>query len=231
MIRRRLGASAVLISALCCWNPAGAELVLLVGGGVLKVDGFHQTGDQMNLLLPSGGTLTVSVLRIDRILADEIAEEPSGPLPADSLTIAFADDQSVPTTPFGELIYQTARRHGINPQLVAAMVWAESAFDPGAVSPKGASGLLQLMPSTAQRFGLSQKDVFEPSSNLDAGVRYIRWLSEHFAGNVPLVLAGYNAGESAVDRYEGLPPYRETRDYIRRIYSSVGLDSPLSGSE
>ena len=108
--------------------------------------------------------------------------------------------------------------------LVAAMVRAESAFDPLAVSRKGASGLLQLMPSTAQRFGVELQEIFDPARNLDAGVRYIRWLSERFDGDLALILAGYNAGEATVERYEGVPPYAETQTYIRRIYSALGAE-------
>ena len=137
----------------------------------------------------------------------------------------------MPETPFGELIFSIAERHAVNPQLIAAMVRAESAFDPEAVSRKGAAGLLQLLPATAARFGLAAGEVFDPERNLDAGVRYIRWLTERFAGELPLVLAGYNAGEATVDRYRGVPPYRETHDYIRRVYSTVGVELPAAVAE
>ena len=207
-----------------------AELVLLVGGGFLKVDGYHREGDRMKLLLPGGGTLSLSVLRIDRIVADEI-EESTGTFEAPAIDLQFDASQGVPETPYGNLIFRIAERHAVNPQLVAAMVRAESAFDPQAVSPKGAAGLLQLMPATAERFGLAADEVFDPERNLDAGVRYIRWLAERFAGELPLVLAGYNAGEAVVDRYDGVPPYRETRNYIRRVYSGVGIELPAVVAE
>jgi len=229
----RLGsaAAAALLMFLGLGPPAAAELVVLVGGGVLKVDGYHREGDQMRLLLPSGGTLSLAVLRIDRILADEIEDDGGDDLPAAAVDIDFATDQGVPATPYGELIFATAARHSINPQLVAAMVRAESAFDPLAVSRKGAAGLLQLMPSTARRFGISEEELFNPERNLDAGVRYIRWLSERFQGDLPLVLAGYNAGEATVDRYQGVPPYAETRGYIRRVYAEIGAELPTSATE
>jgi hypothetical protein len=212
-------------------SPATAELVLLVGGGVLKVDGYHREGDQMKLLLPSGGGLSLSVLRIDRIVADEIEEDREDELGSAAVDIAFTAGQGVPTTPFGALIFEIAERHAVNPQLVAAMVRAESAFDPRAVSRKGAAGLLQLMPATARRFGLVDEEIFDPERNLDAGVRYIRWLSRRFQGDLPLVLAGYNAGEATVDRYQGVPPYAETRNYIRRVYSGIGAEWPPSATE
>lgn len=205
-------------------SAAHAELVLLTGGGILKVDEYHRQGDDLRLLLPSGGVLTLSVLRVERILEDEIVDR--GPFrirgAARNLKASYREGQEVPETPFGDLIFETARRHGVNPGLVAAMVWAESAFDPNAVSVKGASGLLQLMPATAVRFGLSHAEIFNPERNLDAGVRYISWLDQRFDGDLPRVLAGYNAGEATVDRFEGVPPYRETHDYIRRVYSAAG---------
>jgi soluble lytic murein transglycosylase-like protein len=110
------------------------------------------------------------------------------------------------------------------------MVKAESAFDPEAVSVKGARGLLQLMPATAMRFGVPPEALFEPRENLDAGVRYLKWLSERYPGDLPRILSAYNAGEGSVDRYGGVPPFRETRDYIRRIYSELGMDSAMSGA-
>lgn len=232
VVSRVGGAATVALLALVgLCQPLGAELVLLVGGGFLKVDGYHREGDQMRLLLLSGGTLRLSVLRIDRIIADEIEEDGGQELRSSAVELDFVADQGVPATPYGELIFTVAERHAINPQLVAAMVRAESAFDPLAVSRKGAAGLLQLMPATAQRFGVSPQEVFDPERNLDAGVRYIRWLGERFDGDLPLVLAGYNAGEATVDRYGGVPPYSETRNYIRRVYSGVGAEVPWSATE
>lgn len=222
--------SISLVVALCS-GPVEAELVVMVGGGVLKVDGFSRSGDQIDFELPSGGSLTLSVLRIDRILADEVEDDPVDDLAAVDLEIEFEDDHPVPATPYGDLIFAAARRHAINPQLISAMVQTESAFDPMAVSRKGASGLLQLMPSTARRFGVTQQEIFDPERNLEAGVRYVRWLSERFEGDLSLVLAGYNAGEATVDRYQGVPPYKETRDYIRRIYSAVVSTPPAGARE
>ncbi len=229
------GLLSSILPLVLVWLTAGsgaaqAELVLLVGGGFLKVDAYERDGDQMQLRLSSGGTLRLSMLRIDRILADEIEESTDG-FGAHQVEILFTSEQGVPATPFGELIFAAAERHSVNPQLVASMVRAESAFDPLAVSPKGASGLLQLMPSTARRFGVPEEQIFDPELNLDAGVRYIRWLGERFAGDVTLVLAGYNAGEATVDRYQGVPPYTETRNYIRRVYSGIGVVPPDLATE
>jgi soluble lytic murein transglycosylase-like protein len=100
---------------------------------------------------------------------------------------------------------------------------AESSFDARALSSKGACGLLQLMPATGQRFGLKRSELFDPKKNLEAGSRYLRWLLDRFSGDLRLALAAYNAGEHAVDRHKGVPPYRETRTYLSRIYASLGL--------
>ena len=100
-----------------------------------------------------------------------------------------------------------------------AMAEAESAFDPYAVSHKGACGMLQLIPATAERFGV--EDIFDVDQNLDGGARYMRWLLDRFEGRTDLALAAYNAGEEAVDRHGGIPPYRETRNYVSRILERV----------
>ena len=120
------------------------------------------------------------------------------------------------TTRYAEEIREAARRHGVPEKLVAAVIRAESSFDPRAVSPKGARGLMQLMPATAA--SLQVADSFHPESNIDGGVRYLRYLSNLFKGNLPLVLAAYNAGENAVIRYNNsIPPYKETRTYVKRV--------------
>ena len=116
------------------------------------------------------------------------------------------------------LIVESSRRYGIDPLLIYSQMHQESTFKIRALSPKGASGLMQLMPGTARRFGVTQ--IWDPKQNIDAGVRYMRWLLDTFNGDVVLALAGYNAGEGAVMKYGWqVPPYRETQEYVRRITS------------
>ncbi len=116
------------------------------------------------------------------------------------------------------LIVDSSRRYGIDPLLIYSQMHQESSFKIRATSYKGASGLMQLMPATARRFGVTQ--IYDPKQNIDAGVRYMRWLLDLFGGDVVLALAGYNAGEGAVLKYGGrVPPYRETQEYVRRISS------------
>lgn len=119
-------------------------------------------------------------------------------------------------------IQEVALRHGVSPRLVAAIIEAESEFNPRAVSRKGARGLMQLMPATAS--SLDVEDAFDPFENIEGGVRHLRRLMDRFNGNLPLVLAAYNAGEQAVIAYQGVPPYRETRRYVARILRRIGAE-------
>ncbi len=114
-----------------------------------------------------------------------------------------------------EAVRAMAPGFGLDPRLVLAVISAESAFDRTAVSPKGAQGLMQLMPDTASRFGVA--DAFDPQQNLRGGMTYLAWLLEQFAGDLHHALAAYNAGEKAVEQYRGIPPYAETQDYVRRV--------------
>jgi len=115
------------------------------------------------------------------------------------------------------MVQQWAPQYAIDPNLVMALISVESQFDATAVSPKNAQGLMQLIPATAERFGVT--NAFNPVQNLKGGLAYLRWLMAYFKGEVPLVLAAYNAGEMAVERYRGIPPYSETRNYVKQITS------------
>jgi Transglycosylase SLT domain len=206
--------TTVLLLAAACWAattaPARAQgtapdliLIPMPGGGV--------TAFPKPAPLPPPPPAPVA-LRI-----------PSPPI------LRFDSHQPRPRTPYSELIYKAARRHAVNPRVVAAVIEAESDFQPKAKSRAGACGLMQLLPETARRFGLQRKrDIFNPAKNIEAGVRYLRFLTERFGGDLSRVIAAYNAGEGAVDRFDGVPPFSETLGYVRRIYGTLGLSSLLS---
>jgi soluble lytic murein transglycosylase-like protein len=117
-------------------------------------------------------------------------------------------------------VNQLAPAYGLDPMLVQAVIRMESGYRPDAISPKGAAGLMQLMPGTATRFGV--RNVFAVDDNLQGGMAYLRWLLAYFRGNVPLTLAAYNAGEKTVDKYGGIPPYPETEAYVAAINRLYG---------
>jgi soluble lytic murein transglycosylase-like protein len=143
---------------------------------------------------------------------------------AAAMMVQVNDALGVPQSPYGQIIYDVAIRHSINPHLVAALIHVESAFNARAVSPAGARGLMQLLPETARRFGLNKKkDLFDPKKNLEAGVRYLQWLANRFGGDAEKILAAYNAGEGAVERFGGIPPYQETQSYVQKIFGLLGF--------
>jgi Transglycosylase SLT domain len=119
-----------------------------------------------------------------------------------------------------ELIREVAERHGVGADLVEAVIRVESGGNPGAVSPKGARGLMQLMPATAAVLGV--RNAFDPRENIEGGVRHLRYLMERYQGNLPFALAAYNAGEGAVSQHSGIPPYPETQQYVRKVLGFLG---------
>ncbi len=190
---------------------ASAELVTLRGGGVLSVQGYHEDGDSAILVLRSGG---VVVCRRDQVVAvgpDEV------PRPLVSLQMAALPAGRI-EVPYGDAIERLSAQHGVDARLVHAIVRVESGYRPDALSRRGAMGLMQLMPGTANRFGVVNP--YDPLANLDGGIRYLKFLLGQF--ELPLAVAAYNAGESAVARFQGIPPFAETRAYVRQVLALVG---------
>ena len=124
-----------------------------------------------------------------------------------------------------ELITTIGETEGVDPRFIHAVIWQESKYQQRARSHVGAQGLMQLMPATARRFGCN--DPHDPAENIAAGTKYLSWLLKRFDGNVELALAGYNAGEGSVDKYNGIPPYRETQNYVRIITTLYGNGNPV----
>ncbi|MBH00047.1 MAG: hypothetical protein CMN58_06855 [Solibacterales bacterium] len=123
------------------------------------------------------------------------------------------------------LVRQASMRHKVDPDLLYAVIRQESNFDPFAVSHRGALGLMQLMPQTAHRFGV--KDIFDPAENVNGGAKFLRYLLDRYDGDQVRTLAAYNAGEAAVERHGGVPPYKETQEYIRRVRESYAVNGSI----
>ena len=131
--------------------------------------------------------------------------------------VLFNKKISVDMSKYDHLIAKASKKYNVDSALIKAVIKAESNFNHRAVSPKGAQGLMQLMPKTAS--SLQVQDSFHPEKNIEGGVRYLRYLLQYFNGSLPLALAAYNAGENAVIRYGGIPPYPETQTYVQRVLS------------
>jgi soluble lytic murein transglycosylase-like protein len=142
-------------------------------------------------------------------------------IPSDNLLRFDAEDTFLPVkvklldVPFAKLIADSARSNGVAPELVASVIAVESNFNPNAVSWKSARGLMQLMPGTAAKLGVT--NVFDPQQNIDAGTRYLKQLLLRYDGDLTLTLAAYNAGPNRVDQIRAVPPFLETRNYVRRV--------------
>jgi soluble lytic murein transglycosylase-like protein len=170
--------------------------------------------------------------RYDRYAIATITSPPSGDAatPADKSTPSWSagtDMGDVSTRPTRQQVeswvHLLAPRYGLDADLVMAIIRVESNFDARALSHKNAWGLMQLIPDTAARFGV--EDITHPVQNLHGGMAYLRWLLAYFQGDLRLALAGYNAGEGAVEKYRGIPPYRETKRYVRKVIHAYGRDT------
>lgn len=174
------------------------------------------------------GSFALGCLLAAQIQRPEKAQRHASPWVEDSqgMSIPLESDPFSGPTPFEERVIEVAIREGLDPALVLAVVEAESGQEANAVSPKGAVGLMQLLPETAAEIGYP--DAADPARNLEAGCRYLAVLLESFGGDVELALAGYNAGPGAVRRWGTVPPYRETRTFIARVAAEyerlTGLD-------
>jgi Transglycosylase SLT domain len=238
------------LSGLLLWMlsapSAAASLVVFEDGRHLRVSSYEVVDDdRLTVDLVGGGSMTIPLDVVERIVDEEYERPVPAPeiaadglaskdlLPAPRSVRAFSENLSASelssspglssslSSPFSSQILEAAKQHRIDPALIAAVIRAESNWFPRAVSRKGARGLMQLMPATARRLGV--KSAFDPRENIRAGAAYLAELAERFgATNADLILAAYNAGEHAVEEHGGVPPYRETRDYVRRVLAFWG---------
>jgi hypothetical protein len=205
---RTLGWLSLLLAFLTL--PGCAESVLLKNGFSLTVDRHETEGNTVHLYFSGSGTADLAATDIASFIPD--------PSPAK----APPEDRSTPEpspppvhVTLEDLIRVSSARHGLDPDLIRSMIAAESAGEARAVSPKGASGLMQIMPGTARILGV--ENVFDPVTNVEAGTTYIRQLLDRYGHDLAMALAAYNAGPGTVQLYGGLPPYRETDTYVRRV--------------
>jgi soluble lytic murein transglycosylase-like protein len=192
----------VLATLLPLAGPAGAQMIRIED----ETGAIHYTNNPCHPMYR-------------RLAPGACPAEAAGPAPA------VATDTTISTpTAYRQEIESTASRYGVDHQLVRAVVQVESGGNPRAVSPKGAQGLMQLMPARAALLGVA--DAFDPRANLDAGVRHLRDLLLRFDGNVRLAVAAYNAGEDAVRLHGGVPPFPETQEYVRKVLSLYAPSAP-----
>jgi len=195
-----------------------SDAVILRNGKVLQIVTYTVENDQLTLHLEGGGEIVCplsSILRIERDREPENQEAP----------FRFADKFNMADRDICHLIENAADKYKVDVRLVAAIISVESNFNARAVSPKGAKGLMQLMPDTASRYNI--QDIFDPAENIEGGIKHLKGLMALYRDDLDMVLAAYNAGEKAVEKYHGIPPYAETRDYVSRVlnlYQTLARD-------
>lgn len=218
--RGAVAASALLVCLLANVRPASAEIVFFANGRTMSVRSHRIDGDSLVLSLRSGGEMVVESALVSEIGPDEVPY----PEPAEETIAAVPPPAVLPSvTPvvsavFDPLIRKAAAEHGVDASLVRAVIQVESAYQPRARSSKGAVGLMQVMPATGRQYGIT--NLWDPASNIRAGVTHLRTLLDRYP--LALALAAYNAGEGAVDRFAGIPPFPETVDYVARVRALAG---------
>jgi hypothetical protein len=220
MSQRFLQALAAGFVLLAFAPDARAEIIVLSSGRTISVKGHRIQGESIILTLRTGGEVTCDRSLIDKILPDEVPYPEPVPAATSGQTQTEDPVSLLQSTPYGEIISAVSEAHGVDPLLVRALIQVESNYKPSARSRKGAMGLMQLMPSTARTYNV--RNPFDPRSNIEAGIKHLKSLIDRFGKN-ELALAAYNAGEGAVAKFKGIPPYRETRNYVSRILALAGL--------
>ncbi len=203
---------------------ASAAIAVFSDGRSMKIAAYQLDDELIRLHLNGGGEMSLPIARLERIVDDEVVTSEAvaevkkiaekGVFPKRSWRY-HPERAPIFRSKYDKTIAEAARHFDVDAALVSAVIKAESDYDPRTVSHKGARGLMQLMPATAARFGVT--NAHDPVANIYGGTRYLRWLLKTFDGNADLAVAAYNAGEGNVWKYKGVPPFRETVNYINRI--------------
>jgi soluble lytic murein transglycosylase-like protein len=198
--------------------------MMLVGGALFLAQATQAAGaDKIQAFIGSKGKVVFT-----NLVENPPSNVPNGYEPPAEVRSVETRTDGIPAT-LNSLVIAISQRHGVDPALVRAVMKTESAYNRWAVSAKGAMGLMQLIPGTGRRFGV--QDFFDPSQNIEGGVRYLKFLLQKFNGNLDLSLAAYNAGENLVQRLGKIPSIPETKNYVRKVRSIYNSKSmPLSGS-
>ena len=212
--------SAIVLGSVSQLN---AEILFFANGRSMSVKNYRIDGDIITVTLRHGGEATFDKSILARILPDEMPEVEETPrflvttgVVESAPSGARTGLQPLDARPFADLIETVALKHGVDPALVHAVVQAESNYQPRARSHVGARGLMQVMPATARDFGV--KNLFDPQNNLEAGVQYLKFLLARF--DLTNAIAAYNAGPGAVRKYDGIPPFKETQNYVKKVLAN-----------
>ncbi len=201
---------AVLSGFICISTANAANLLILESGKTMRAHSYSVEGETIRISVNEKSEIAIPLSWVREI---RTVPDPEPPAPVQQTVAVQADPVS--EFEYADLIVSLSKKHEVDWKLVAAVMRAESNFNPQAVSPKGAQGLMQLMPATARFYRVT--DPYDPVQNIDAGVRHLKMLLHRFPGKLDLVLAAYNSGEKTVNHFKGIPPFSETRSYVKRV--------------
>jgi soluble lytic murein transglycosylase-like protein len=204
-------------------TPASAELIFFSEHRSMSVASHRFEGDRVIVSLRGGGEMSFDRALIAKVAPDEVPYIDDDITETKDMAVQVAAGQALTSnTAYDPIIESAATRHDVDARIVKAVIQVESAFQPRARSPKGAMGLMQLMPKIARHY--EARNPYDPASNIDAGTQYLKRLLDEF--ELPLALAAYNAGEGAVRRFGGIPPYAETQAYVTKVLGLLRFSIP-----